>query len=159
MKSKITNVIGTLQQQDSLEIGHFYVQLVDYLREVHHSLNYLLDPLHEHLENNHKPFTLSQVKELKLFIDEANSFLRTSLNAVRDEKFEEIDNIIRQKDELINKLAALEKSQIKRIRIQEVNTRNAVLFFNILTETKNLLMNYVNLIRAQRDFFLGAKKL
>ncbi|MGV8134722.1 MAG: inorganic phosphate transporter [Mangrovibacterium sp.] len=159
MKSKITNVIGTLQQQDSLEIGHFYVQLIDYLREVHHSLNYLLDPLHEHLENNHKPFTLSQVKELKLFIDEANSFLRTSLNAVRDEKFDEIDNIIRQKDELINKLAALEKSQIKRIRIQEVNTRNAVLFFNILTETKNFLMNYVNLIRAQRDFFLGAKKL
>ena len=159
MKSKITNVIGTLQQQDSLEIGHFYVQLVDYLREVHHSLNYLLDPLHEHLENNHKPFTPSQVKELKLFIDEANSFLKTSLNAVRDEKFEEIDNIIRQKDELINKLAALEKSQIKRIRTQEVNTRNAVLFFNILSETKNLLMNYVNLIRAQRDFFLGAKKL
>jgi Na+/phosphate symporter len=122
-------------------------------------LNYLLDPLHEHLENNHKPFTPSQVKELKLFIDETNNFLKISLNAVREEKFEEIDKIIRQKDELISKLAALEKSQIKRIRIQEVNTRNAVLFFNILTETKNFLMNYVNLIKAQRDFFLGAKKL
>lgn len=158
MKSKITNVIGTLQQQDSLEIGHFYVQLVDYLREVHHSLNYLLEPLHEHLENNHKPFIPSQVKEFKLFINDTNNFLKMSLLAVKEEKFEEIDAIIGQKDELINKLAALEKSQIKRIKNQEVNTRNAVLFFNILTETKNLLMNYVNLIRAQRDFFSKAKK-
>jgi len=158
MKNKISGVIEILQQQDSLEIGHFYVQLVDYLREVHHSLNYLLEPLHEHMENNHKPFIASQIKELKAFIADTNDFMSLTLHVVKEEKFEEIDTIIRQRDELINKLSALERSQIKRIKNKEVNTRNAVLFFNIITETKNLLMNYVNLIKAQRDFFSRDRK-
>ena len=157
MKSKISGVIQTLQQQDSLEIGHFYVQMVDYLREVHHSLNYLVEPLFEHLENNHKPFILPQVKELRAFISDANDFLNMTLHVVKEEKFEEIEIIIKQREELTAKLAALEKSQIKRLKNKEVNTRNAVLFFNIITETKNLLLNYINLIKAQRDFFSRAK--
>lgn len=158
MKNKVSNVIEMLQQKDSLEIGHYYVQLVDYLREVHHSLNYLLEPLYEHMANNHKPFIPSQVKELKTFVDEMNSFLKMSLHVVKEEKFEEIESVIKQRDELVNLLASLEKAQIKRIKNKEVNTRNAVLFFNIITETKNLLMNYVNLIKAQRDFFSRPKK-
>ena len=158
MKSKLSGVIETLQQQDSLEIGHFYVQLVDYLREVHHSLNYLVEPLFEHLENNHKPFTASQIKELKAFTAETNDFLNMTLHVVKEEKFEEIDAAIRQKDELVSKLALLERAQIKRIKNKEVNTRNAILFFNIITETKNLLTNYINLLKAQRDFFSHARK-
>ncbi|MGE4586539.1 MAG: anion permease [Mangrovibacterium sp.] len=157
-KNKISGVIEILQQQDALEIGHFYVQLVDYLREVHHSLNYLVEPLHEHMENNHKPFTAAQIKELKIFLSDMDSFLRKTLYIVKEERFEEIDEVISYRDELINKLATLEKAQIKRIKNKEVNTRNSVLFFNIITETKNLLMNYVNLIKAQRDFFSRARK-
>ncbi|MGD9929711.1 MAG: anion permease [Mangrovibacterium sp.] len=158
MKNKLSEVITTLQQSDSLEIGHFYVQLVDYLREVFHSLNYLVEPMYEHLENNHRPFVAAQVKELNSFITETNDFVNLTLHVVKEERFEEIDNIIRQRDELIVKLSALEKAQIKRIKNKEVNTRNSVLFFNMITETKNLLMNYVNLIKAQRDFFSRAKK-
>ncbi|MEL7589233.1 MAG: inorganic phosphate transporter [Prolixibacteraceae bacterium] len=158
MKSKISNVIDTLQQQDSLEIGHFYVQLVDYLREVHHSLNYLLEPLHEHMENNHKPFVPSQVKELKSFMTATNDFMRSSIAVMKEERFDKIESVIKQRDDLVNKLAAMEKAQIKRIKNKEVNTRNSVLFFNIISETKNLLMNYVNLVKVHRDFFSGAKK-
>ena len=158
MKNKISGVIEILQQQDSLEISHFYVQLVDYLREVHHSLNYLLEPLHEHMENNHKPFISSQIKELNSFITDTNDFMNATLNIVKEERFEEIDSIVKQRDELINRLSLMEKSQIKRIKNKEVNTRNAVLFFNIISETKNLLMNYANLIKAHRDFFSKAKK-
>jgi Na+/phosphate symporter len=111
------------------------------------------------MENNHKPFIPSQVKELKTFAEDMNNFLKTSLHVVKEEKFGDIDALIRQRDELINRLAALEKAQIKRIKNKEVNTRNAVLFFNIISESKNLLLNYVSLIKAQRDFFSGVKKL
>lgn len=158
MKNKASGVIEMLQQKDSLEIGHYYVQLVDYLRETHHSLNYLLDPLDEHVKNNHKPFIPSQVKELKSFVGEMNNFLKMSLRVVREEKFEEVETIVKYRDELVNKLAVLEKAQIKRIKNKEVNTRNSVIFFNIIAETKNLLMNYVNLIKSQRDFFSKPKK-
>ncbi|MFV0375819.1 MAG: anion permease [Mangrovibacterium sp.] len=158
MKNKVSDVIMKLQQSDSLDLGHFYVQLVDYLREVSHSLNYLVEPMREHLENNHKPFTNAQDEELRSFMADTNAFVNLTLHIVKEEKFDEIENIIKQRDELIVRLSALEKAQIKRIKNKEVNTRNSVLFFNIIAETKNLLMHYTNLIKAQRDFFQTARK-
>ncbi|WP_423129766.1 inorganic phosphate transporter [Gaoshiqia sp. Z1-71] len=158
MKNKVSDVIETLQQSDSLIISQSYVQLVEYLREVTHSLTYLVEPLYEHMENNHKPFIHNQVKELSVFMTEISDFVNMTLHVVKEEKFEEIENIIRQRDAIFNRLAIMEKAQIKRIKNKEVNTRNSVLYFNIISETKNLLMNYVNLIKAQRDFFSNAKK-
>lgn len=158
MKNKISEVILKLQQSDSLDLGHFYVQLVDYLREVSHSLNYLVEPMLEHLENNHKPFTPAQEEELRSFMADTSTFVNLTLHIVKEERFDEIDTIIKQRDELIAKLSALEKAQIKRIKNKEVNTRNSVLFFNMIAETKNLLMHYTNLIKAQRDFFQTARK-
>lgn len=158
MKNKVSSVIEKLQQSDSLDLGHFYVQLVDYIREVSHSLTYLVEPMHEHLENNHKPFTEAQAEELRSFMVDTTSFVNQTLHVVKEEKFEELNNVIKQRDDLILKIGQLEKAQIKRIKNKEVNTRNSVLFFNIISETKNLLMHYVNLIKAQRDFFSNARK-
>ncbi|PTN10686.1 inorganic phosphate transporter [Mangrovibacterium marinum] len=158
MKNKVSSVIDKLQQSDSLEVGHFYVQLVDYMREVSHSLTYLVDPLFQHLENNHKPFKEAQIQELTEFLSETSSFVNSTLHLVKEQKFDELDNAIVQRDELIQKLAQLEKAQIKRIKNKDVNTRNSVLFFNIVSETKNMLMHYINLIKAHRDFTTNAKK-
>ncbi|WP_372774436.1 anion permease [Mangrovibacterium sp.] len=158
MKNKVSDVVEKLQQSDSLDLGHFYVQLVDYMREVSHSVTYLVDPLHEHLQNNHKPFTETQIKELSDFLADTTNFVNLTLQVVKEDQFDELPNIIKQRDDLIIKLAELEKAQIKRIKNKEVNTRNSVLFFNIVSETKNLLMHYINLIKAQRDFFSNAKK-
>jgi len=158
MKNKVSNVIEKLQQSDSLDVGHFYVQLVDYIREVSHSLTYLVEPMHQHLENNHKPFTDAQVTELKNFMDDTINFVDLTVVVVKEEKFEELENVIKQRDELILKLSQLEKAQIKRIKNSELNTRNSMLFFNIVSQTKNLLMHYVNLIKAQRDFFSNPRK-
>ena len=158
MKNKVSSVIDKLHQSNSLDLGHFYVQLVDYMREVSHSLNYLVEPLHEHLENNHKPFKESQIEELLSFLTTATNFVNMTLHLVKEQKYEELENAIKQRDEIIQKLSQLEKAQIKRIKNKDVNTRNSVLFFNIVSETKNLLMHYINLIKAHRDFTTNAKK-
>ncbi len=158
MKKKVSSVISKLQQSDSLEVGHFYVQLTDYMREVSHSLSYLVGPLHEHLENNHKPFTDAQKEELSNFIIDTTNFVNLTLHVVKEGKFDELDNVIKQRNDLLQKLTDLERSQIKRIKNKEVNTRNSMLFFNVVSETKNLLMHYINLVKAQRDFFQNAKK-
>jgi hypothetical protein len=158
MKNKVSSVIDKLYQSNSLDLGHFYVQLVDYMREVSHSLTYLVDPLREHLDNNHKPFKESQIEELTNFLTSTNNFVNLTLHLVKEQKYEELDNAIKQRDELIQKLSQLEKAQIKRIKNKDVNMRNSVLFFNIVSETKNLLMHYINLIKAHRDFTTNTKK-
>jgi hypothetical protein len=52
----------------------------------------------------------------------------------------------------------MEIAQIKRIKAREINTRNSVLFFNTISETKNMLLHAINLIKAHRDFITATKK-
>ncbi len=46
----------------------------------------------------------------------------------------------------------LKKRQLKRIKSKQTGTKNSELILNTLTETKNLLLYTVNLLKAQRDF-------
>jgi len=153
IKNKISEVVQALRQQDSLETGHYYVQLVNCLREISHSLDYLIQPLYEHMENNHKPFIESQRQELEEFLSQINIFFIASLDVLENGKESEIVRIIQIKNKLTNSLSVMEKNQFKRIKKKEVKTRNAFLFFNTITETKNFLTNYINLCKSQRHFF------
>ena len=71
---------------------------------------------------------------------------------VKEDKFEKFDELFERRDALLKILVQVEKAQIKRIKNKDVNTRNSVLFFNVITETKNLILNSINLLKSQRDF-------
>ena len=51
----------------------------------------------------------------------------------------------------------MERNQIKRIKLKEVNTRNSHLFFKIISEIRNLMLQSVNLIKSHRDFITFSK--
>ena len=46
----------------------------------------------------------------------------------------------------------------KRIKNQEVGTRNSMLYTYLLAETRNMLLNAVNMVKSQRDFVKYSKK-
>ncbi len=156
-KEKVFSFIQKLQQE-SMDSGHCYVQIVDYQREIMHSLNFLIEPLFVHVENNHKPFIAVQIDELNELATTIDEFFNFALHMVKEDQFEKFDELFDRRDSLIDCLTKVEKSQIKRIKNKEVNTRNAVLFFNIITETKNLTLNSINLMKSQRDFVLISNK-
>jgi Na+/phosphate symporter len=153
LKSKILNTIGPLQQQDSVDSGHYYVQVIDYRREMAHSVNFIIEPLIEYLENNHRPFLKEQKDEMTKFLTEADAFFNFVLHISKEEKFDKLEELINKRDDLIEKLIKIEKNQIKRIKAKLVNTRNSILYFKVISETKNLLLQTVNMIKSQRDFF------
>lgn len=150
IKSKIFDTLSKIE--DHVDTGHFYVQVVDYQREIAHSLNFLIQPLFEHLDNQHKPFSDEQAKELRVLVAMLDEFFEQSLHVLRNNKFEEIDELVAKRDNIVDYLKKTEKNQIKRIKAKDVNTRNSVLYFNINSETKNFLMHSINLIKAHRDF-------
>ncbi len=152
LKSKILNTIGLLQQ-DSVDSGHYYVQVIDYRREMAHSVNFIVEPLLEHLENNHRPFLKEQNDEMAKFLAEADAFFNFALHISKEEKFDKLEELIDRRDDLIETLISIEKNQIKRIKAKLVNTRNSILYFKVISETKNLLLQTVNMIKSQRDFF------
>ena len=155
-KNKVLIILSKIE--NSVDSGHFYVQLVDYQREMAHSLNFLVEPLFEHVNNNHKPFIKSQIEDLKHLEAEINSFLNLSVNIIKSNKFDQVDALIGQRDLIVEKLEKLEVAQIKRIKAKQVNTRNSMLFFNTITETKNMLLHATNVIKAHRDFITVTKK-
>ena len=156
-KEKVFSFIQKLRQE-SLDSGHCYVQIVDYQREVMHSLNFLIEPLFHHIDNNHKPFLASQEEELNQIAVSLDEFFNLVLHIVKDDKFEKAEEVFAKRDSILKELIMIEKAQIKRIKHGEVNTRNSLLFFNIVSETKNLILSSISLLKSQRDFVVTSEK-
>ena len=138
--------------EGTVDSSHYYVQIMDYKREMAHAVNYMLMPMVEHLDNNHKPFVKEQIKELNELVTQADTFFNYILHSVKEENFDEIDNLITERDKIFEFLDKIEKNQIKRIKNKEVNTRNSQLLFKIISEIRNLLLVSINLVKSQRDF-------
>ena len=138
--------------EGTIDTSHFYVQIMDYKREMAHAVSFMLLPMVEHLDNNHKPFTDDQIAELKDLIAQTDVFFNYNLHTVKEEKFDDLDNLISEREKIFEFLDKIEKSQIKRIKNKEVNTRNSQLFFKIIAEIRNLLLLSINLVKSKRDF-------
>ena len=76
-----------------------------------------------------------------------NEMLRTS-------HFEELDEILRMRDELFDTLAAAIKSQIKRVKAKASTTRSSILYLTIINETKTMVLQSRNLLKAQKYFVM-----
>jgi hypothetical protein len=156
-KNKIIQTISSTKKLD-VDSGYFYLQINDYQREISHSLNLLIEPLNEHLENQYKSFNESQIDDLRLLVNETDAFFNFALHIVKDEKFETIDEWVARKDTIFETLTGIEKSQISRIKNKEVSVRNSLLFFKALAEIRNLLIHSVSLIKSYHGFILVNRK-
>lgn len=157
-KNKIIQTISKMQKAD-LDTGYFYIQVVDYQREMAHSLHFLVDPLREHLANQHKPFNDIQSSEIRLLIDQSDALFDLALHIIRQGRFDAIDDLVSSRIKVFETIYTIEMSQISRIKEKEVSTRNSLLFLKALAETKNLLLQTVNLIKSHRDFILVNRKV
>jgi Na+/phosphate symporter len=121
-------------------------------------LNFIIQPLFEHINNQHKPFIKIQDDEIVILIGSIDEFCVYAQNIIKEKKFDELDNLIRKRDEIIAYLLKTEKAQIRRIKDKQTNTRNSVLYFNTLSEIKNMLLHTINLIKSHRDFVIYSEK-
>ncbi len=156
-KDKVYSTISKLSD-GMLETSHYYVQMIEHMREMAHAVHFMLQPMIEHVENNHKPFNEEQNKELTNLASQMDVFLNHVLDAVKKENFGQLDKLIKERDTIIDGLNKLEKDQIKRIKNKEVNTRNSQLYFKIISELEYLLLHTVNLVKSQRDFIINTRQ-
>jgi Na+/phosphate symporter len=156
LKANTYRIIQQLQH-DSIDTGHYYVQIVDYLREMAHSIKYVVRPLNEHLRNNHKTFAEDQHTELNQFSSQVTDFLNFALHIIKESRFEQIEELILKRQATLELMLEQEKRQIRRIKRKETNSRNSVLYFGMMSETKHLLLQTVNLLKATRDFVFYTK--
>ncbi|MFO7874319.1 MAG: inorganic phosphate transporter [Bacteroidales bacterium] len=147
---------GTIKklEEDAISSSHYYIQILDYLREIAHCVTYLAEPASEHLDNHHPPLSNEQTEKLKQLSASVTKLLQSILDLIDEKDFARLTNIINFQKQILTYLQDLKKQQVKMIQSGEAGTRNSLLYFNHLAETKNLLLYTVNMLKAHRDFIL-----
>ncbi len=139
-------------EEGSIDTGHHYVQILDYLREIAHCLNFITEPIYEHVENNHATTIPEQEKALLILNNKINTLFTEIKEVAKSGKFNTLESIIELSNVSIDELDKVKKLQIKLIKAEKVGTKNSMIVFNLLTETKNILLHSVNVLKSQRDF-------
>lgn len=153
LKANVHNTLYKLQVNDEeAETGPYYVQVIDYLREMAHALSFISNPSYDHIDNNHKGLNHDQVEELNELKDDISSLFELIITTIEKNDFENIPDLIEKQQLILDKLTVCRKKQVKRIKHQESGTRISILYLGILNEIKNFLLQSINLVKAQRDF-------
>lgn len=151
-RNSIYKIITKLKE-DFIETGHYFVQVVDYQREIARALEALVTPIYEYVENNHKVFMKIQFDELLELSEGINNYIHFAIEIVKKGNYEEaIEDLMKKQNEINELIATFRKLQLKRIKNKLIGTKNSLLYLTILNESKSIILYTQNAIRAQYDF-------
>ncbi|MDF1571648.1 MAG: inorganic phosphate transporter [Bacteroidales bacterium] len=158
IKSLKNDVPETLRvmKENELESGHYYVQVIDHLKEVGNSLYHVILPAYNHLDNNHA-LDREQFKDLKQFNEEINEFFNFTITMMQNRKTSDMDEIIAKRDKLIESINGIIKQRIKILKKKQKGTKVSMTYIEMLTETKNLILHVVQLIKADASMIDSMK--
>lgn len=150
-KYKVYNTLHMLEE-NYVKTGHYYVQVVDYANEVTKALAHITKPGLEHIENNHQGFSQDQIEDLRMIEDKVKVIYNMIEHILKNNDFSQLDKTLTMRDSLFEDFAQIIKRQIYRIKNKETSTRSSMLYLDILNETKTMVLQVRNLIKAQNYF-------
>jgi len=145
-------------QDNELESGHNYVQVVDHLKEAANSLYHVITPAYNHINNNHSLDNL-QEKELKQFNEEVNEFFNFSISLMTSGNEEHLDEFTEKRNQLIDSVNSIIKNRIKILKKKQKGTKVSMTYIEMLTETKNLILQVVQLVKADVNMIDSLEQL
>jgi len=153
------NLYPTLRklEEEFIETGHYYVQILDYLREIAHCLKFIADPVFDHLDNNHPALLKEQVKELHGLNEAVSSFYDEILIIIKKQNYKILDKLIKEQQDILELIVKIKKKHIKLLKTESFSTRSSLMYLNLLAESKNLVLYSVNMVKSHRDFILSDK--
>ncbi len=154
-------VVPTIQAiaETEFDIEQDYVQIVDYTYEISKALQIITKISLRHIDNNHKGLTPDQSADLHELNAHTRMMFENFLDIINNAEFETFKaNLVRSREDMLDMYAKLTKKQIKRVKMGECGTRCSILFLNILNETKNITLQAINMMKAQRDIMFANKK-
>lgn len=154
-KDRKYNILSTIRTLEDANVAtsHYYVQIVDYISEVTKALLHCTRPAYEHVDNNHRPMTEEQIVDLKMVNDEVDAIFKKINTMLETRDYSDFDSVLGMRDALFNTIAEAIKHQIRRIKSEEnASTKASAVYFNILTETKTMILQARNLLKSQGYF-------
>lgn len=144
------NLFYFIKNLDETGIGasNFYITILGYLTDITQSLDYIAKICHKHVNNNHNKLKYNQIKELKQIDQQLEALFTNTKEAFDNRSFEEIGNLLMNKQDLFNMVTDKIQKQVARTRTEESSPKNTTLYFSLLLETKDLLKSTMNLMES-----------
>ena len=149
------NVVKTLHTLDiaGKDAGHFYVQVTDYIGEITKALVHVARPAYEFVGNQRGRLTKEQVFDLMSITDKLESFLSNICQMLSEKNYKDISLILEMRDNLFIELSEATRRQVERAgSSDEISTGGSVLYLNILSETKTIVLQARNILKSQHYF-------
>jgi len=150
LKDNIGSVINKLR--DDNENDFYFVQVLDYMREILHNASFIVKPAIDHVDNNHKPLLEEQFVELREVYDLIDKLTSLITKSITNPSMSDEDEILGVQDKLQQKIQECNKSQYKRLKKASVGTKNSILYLHLTDEMKFMGLHLVNLYKSYRDF-------
>ena len=134
-------------EESSLPASTFYIELLGYLHDLSEDLTYLAKISYDHLNNNHRKLTFSQVKDLLLIEESINKIFKEgkeAFNSIQNQK--EFEEVLFEKNNSFELIESKINTQIERTRSEETSPKNTTLYFNFLIRTKDLITHKYELV-------------
>ncbi|MFA5435525.1 MAG: inorganic phosphate transporter [Candidatus Neomarinimicrobiota bacterium] len=153
-KERKNNFTVCLRNLDkaSLNYGQLYLQMLHYIREFSHSIEYIVRGSHDYILNNHRAVIEEQYGELlELHGGLERIFCEVSAT-VSSRDFSSKESIKRRQEKLLKQIGIFQSRQVKRVKDGRINTRNTLLYMTLLFGIRDLLAHLVRLLKVQSKF-------
>ena len=144
--------------ETSVQASRFYIMVLGYLQDVAQSISYISRASYKHVNNNHKNLKKGQLNDLKQIDEELSALLLKVADVFEKRTFDNLGDILIEKQELFTNVTASIEKQVARIRTDETSPKNTTLYFSLLLETKDLISGLMNLLNTYEEFYLSTKQ-
>ena len=150
-KYAIMPLLRMLEDSD-VSTGHYYVQVVDYISETSKALLHITRPCYKHVDNNHTGLSKEQVYDLKRINDRVEDIFGDINTMLRTRTFGDMELVLNKRDEMFDLIDEVMQNQLRRLRDTGGSSSANTLFFNILTETKTMILHSRNIMKSLEHF-------
>ena len=141
--------------EDEMESAHMFILVVDYITEMTKHVDGIVRPSLAHVDNNHKPLNSDQIDDLKSINKELSTILTATINVFKNLDGEEAMRSVKESESFVKLIRSVRKKQLKRVKNQEIGTKNSMLFLGHLGEFRNIALFSTRLIQVCYDLIIN----
>ena len=112
------------------------------------SLTHIVQPAFNHLDNNHA-LDKEQIDKFKDFNYQLSGFFNFAIKLLKNRNYNKLDDLVLRRDAMINLDNDILFSRIKILKKNKKGVKLSATYIELLSETKNLLLNVVQLIKSE----------
>lgn len=134
-------------EETSIVASNYYINLLGLMHDLAEDIHYMAKISHRHSYNNHKKISDFQHDELLTLLFQLEFIFHISIDSFHEQlSEEEFEKMVKQKETTYALIQDKIEKQILRTREAETSSKNTVLYFNLLTRTKDLIQHKFEIV-------------